>query len=244
MKRFSAMSVWLAVLLALLLPVTVSANAAEPPGMIVIATDLPADAQITLEVPDLDEEQEIRTFRVDKMWESHYKIYYHLEMRQLENAVLRVQTEEKSFTCSLPDGVDDGYKNILTLDYVNQSLTLGQNFWRQPLLTLMRISLTLLIEGAVFWLFGFRSKRSWIVFLVVNLLTQGWLNIVVNSYAFSSGYWTLAYILMEYLIFAGEMIAMSLAIRERKKWICVVYALAANAASLAAGIYFIGHMPL
>ena len=74
MKRFSAMSVWLAVLLALLLPVTVSANAAEPPGMIVIATDLPADAQITLEVPDLDEEQEIRTFRVDKMWESHYKL--------------------------------------------------------------------------------------------------------------------------------------------------------------------------
>ena len=137
-----------------------------------------------------------------------------------------------------------GYRTLMTLDYTNQILSIGQAPWRQPLLTILRITLTLQIEGTVFWFFGFRGKRSWLVFLAVNLLAQGWLNIVINSYAFHGGYWVLSYILMEFGIFLAECIVLPLLIKEKRKLRSVLCALAANAASLIAGIFLIGHLPL
>lgn len=236
----------LAVILLLILafPLTVSANSAEPPGMIIITTGLPEDAELTLIVPGSDTQPEVWVYRVDKVWESQYRLFYRFDMGTLENASLQVTAGGQSFICSLPDGIGSGYNNVLTLDYRTQSLTLGQNPWRQPLLTALRIVLTLLIEGLIFCLFGFRGKKSWIVFLIVNLLTQGWLNIVINSYAFSSGYWVITFVLMELAILAAESIAFPLLTREKPWWLCLIYTHVANAASLAAGILLIGHLPI
>ena len=36
--------------------------------------------------------------------------------------------------------------------------------------------MTLLIEGALFFAFGFRKKLSWVLFIIINLITQGLLN--------------------------------------------------------------------
>lgn len=238
------LSLFVILLLILAFPLTASANSAEPPGMIIIATGLPEDAELTLIVPGSDTQPEVRVFRVDKVWESQYRLYYHSDMDTLENAGLQVTVGEDTFIYALPDGVGYGYNNILTLDLKDQTLTLGQNPWRQPLLTALRIVLTLLIEGLIFCLFGFRGKKSWIVFLIVNLLTQGWLNIVINSYAFSGGYWVITFVLMELAILAAESIAFPLLTREKPWWLCLIYTHVANAVSLAAGILLIGHLPL
>ena len=42
------------------------------------------------------------------------------------------------------------------------------------------MALTLLLEGALFWLFGYRLRRSWLVFLLANLITQGAVNVCVH----------------------------------------------------------------
>ena len=59
-----------------------------------------------------------------------------------------------------------------------------------------------------------------------------------------TGYWVLSYILMEFGIFLAECIVLPLLIKEKRKLRSVLFALAANAASLIAGIFLIGHLPL
>ncbi len=219
------------------------ANSAEPPGIILITSGLPEDAVITMEVPGKDDIGHWRTYRTDKLWESQYKLYFHLGMDDISGARLRVTTGEDSFTCQLPEGEYRQFTTILTLDYANKTLKLGQDPWRQPLLTVLRVTLTLLTEGVVFYLFGFRKKSSWIAFVLINLVTQGWLNIAINSYGFS-GYWVIGFVLMEAAVFLVEAFAFPLAVREKKDWQRVLYSLVANAASLALGILLIDRLPL
>lgn len=52
------------------------------------------------------------------------------------------------------------------MDLQKGTLTAGQKLGRAPLLVALRVVLTFLIEGAVLFLFGYRQKRSWLVFLV------------------------------------------------------------------------------
>ena len=240
-KKLSAILLVLVVLLAL--PVSVSANAAEPPGMIIIVEGAPKDLELTLQLRE-EPEYGIRIRKNVQNWEVHFRIFYSPDIDLLNGAALRVESGEKSFTCPLPDGVSNRYNQLLTLDYESETLVLGQRWWRQPALTAVRIMLTLLVEGLIFFAFGFRNKRSWIVFFAVNLITQGWLNYIINSGAFSNGYWVLGLYLAEFVIFIAESIAFPVATKEKKKWICVLYALAANAASLIAGLLLINHLPI
>lgn len=241
MKR--ACMLFLAVLLVLALPLSVSANSAEPPGMIIIVEDAPEDMTLTLQLPT-PPEYEPRVTRSVKLWETYYRIFYHITHEELRSAVLRVESSEGSFTCPLPEGMRNGYNNLLTLNFRTQTLSLGQRWWRQPLLTALRVTLTLLTEGLIFWLFGFRARRSWIVFFAINLVTQLWLNIQVNGFAFTGGYWVILLLLIEAVIFIGESIAFPLLLKEKRGILRVFYALCANAVSLMAGLFLIGRLPI
>ena len=233
----------LVLLLVLALPVTASANSAEPPGMIIIVEGAPEDMTLTLE-PGQEPKYEIRIHESRQGWETYFRLYYGMDFDTLNGAVIRVESSEKSFSCPVPADVGRRYNSLLTLNYETQTLTVGQRWWRQPILTAVRVTLTLLVEGLIFLAFGFRHKRSWIVFLIVNLLTQGWLNYIINSSAFSNGYWVLGLYLAEFVIFVAEAIAFPMATKEKKKGRCVLYALAANAASLIVGLLLINYLPI
>lgn len=240
-KKLSALLLVLVVVLAL--PVSVSANAAEPPGMIIIVEGAPEDIELTLELAEAPE-YGIRIHRSDKKWETYFRLFYSPDIELLNGAAIRVESSEKSFTCPLSQVSGLRYNQLLTLNYQDETLTVGQRWWRQPVLTAIRMTLTLLVEGLIFLAFGFRHKRSWIVFFVVNLITQGWLNYIINSGAFGSGYWVLGLYLAEFVIFIAESIAFPVATKEKKKWVCVLYALTANAASLAVGMLLINRLPI
>lgn len=232
-----------AFLLIMILTVSVSANAAEPPGMIIIVDDAPDNIELTLELAE-EPEYGVRTRQTKKNWEIYFRLYYPHEPGMLDGAVIRVESDEKSFTCPIPADAKSRYNNLLTLSYKDQTLTVGQRWWRQPVLTLVRITLTLLVEGLIFFAFGFRHKRSWIVFLAVNLVTQGWLNYIINSSAFSNGYWLIGLYLAEFVIFIAEAIVFALVVKEKKKWQRSLYTVAANAASLTIGMLLINHLPI
>mgnify|MGYP003291207412 CR=1 FL=1 len=229
--------------LILAFPVSVSANAAEPPGMIIIVDDAPDNIELTLELAE-EPEYEVRTRQTKKNWEVYFRLYYPHEPGILNGAVIRVESSEKVFTCPIPTDAKSRYNNLLTLSYEDETLTTGQRWWRQPVLTAVRITLTLLVESLVFFFLGFRSKRGWVVFLLVNVVTQGWLNYIINSSAFSSGYWLIGLYLAEFVIFIAEAIVFLLAVKEKKKWQRLLYAVIANAASLTVGILLINHLPI
>lgn len=240
-KKLSALIA--ALLLILALPVSVSANSAEPPGMTVIVEGAPEDMELFLELKE-EPEYAVRIRKAEKNWEVYFRFYYSPEPGILNGAVIRVESGEKSFSCPVPEGVAGRYNNLLTLDFEARTLTVGQRWWRQPVLTAVRVTLTLLVEGLIFFAFGFRGKRSWILFCAVNLVTQGWLNYIINSGAFTNGYWVLGLYFAELVIFIAEAIVFPLAVKERKKWQRLLYALSANAASLIAGLLLIRYLPI
>ncbi len=220
------------------------ANSAEPPGLTILSNDLPQGAVLTLITPEGEILEFRQIIRNDRAWESQHRLWFPWDFKNWSGTKLCVTVGNDSFTCSLPEVEGIPYNTVVTLDYKNQTLALGQDPWRQPLLTAIRILLTLLCEGLIFLAFGFRKKRSWLVFFIVNLLTQGWLNIVLNDFAFSSSYILLALVGIEICIFLAEAVVFPLAVKERKVWQRIVYAITANAVSLAAGILLISNLPI
>ena len=104
---------------------------------------------------------------------------------------------------------------------------------------------TLVIEGVIFWLFGFRKMKSWIVFLIVNIATQIGLHLAAGVSISLSGWhffnYFFAAILPELVIWAVEAAAYACLVQERSRGRRVGYAFAANIASFALG-YFPLHL--
>ena len=97
---------------------------------------------------------------------------------------------------------------------------------------------TLLLEGLILFLFRYRQKRSWAVFGVTNLVTQGALAAALSMEAVQRGVsWGFLSLLIpaEIVIVVVEAIAYVLLLKERDKEFALSYALAANAVSAVVG---------
>ena len=101
---------------------------------------------------------------------------------------------------------------------------------------------TLLIEGALLFAFGYRSRRSWRVFLLVNLVTQGafavYLAVIVLNHGVS-GWSLLFYIPIEIIITAVELLCYRRLLTEKGKGRATGYAVAANVCSATVGLLLI-----
>ena len=101
---------------------------------------------------------------------------------------------------------------------------------------------TLLIEGALLFSFGYRSRRSWLVFLLVNLVTQGgfalYLAVTVLNHGVS-GWSLLFYIPIEIIITAVELLCYRRLLTEKGRGRAVGYAVAANVCSATVGLLLI-----
>ena len=118
-----------------------------------------------------------------------------------------------------------------------------------PLRFLIRLAATLiptlLIEGALFWLFSFRERRGWLVFLAVNTATQVGLHLAVGSILPQAGWhflnYTLTILIPELIVWMAEAAAYAFLLREHSRGRRVGYAFAANFASFVLG-YFPLHL--
>ena len=101
---------------------------------------------------------------------------------------------------------------------------------------------TLLIEGLLLFAFGYRSKRSWLVFLLVNLVTQGgfavYLAVTVLNHGVS-GWSLIFYIPIEVIITLVELLLYRRLLTEKNKARAAVYAIAANLCSAVFGLWLI-----
>lgn len=245
MKRRHSL-LWLLLAVVLALPLAgppALANSTEPPGFTVIAAAPPEGLTVSLL---FEGEEPIELQAQQKGWETYYRYYYIEGPRgeyDLADGQLLVKWNDGQFTCALPLEGAVRYNSLLTLNMDGQCVELGQRPWRVPLLAALRVAMTLLVEGAVFWLLGYRQRSSWAVFLVTNLMTQGALNLLFTGPQYAS-YWVIGYVLVELVIFLVEMAVFALTLREHGKLRAALCAVGANSASLALGGVILTYLPI
>ena len=101
---------------------------------------------------------------------------------------------------------------------------------------------TLLIEGALLLLYGYRSRRSWLVFLLVNLVTQGAFAAYLAATVLSHGAsrWSLLfYFPAEVVITVVESLLYRRLLTEKGKGRATGYAIVANVHSATVGLLLI-----
>jgi len=243
-RRF-ILSITMVLIMVIFAP-TAFANSAEPPGLTVIVSSPPDDLTLSIRFADGSTTNAVQLEKEQKAWEAYYRFFYWMvesTRPSLEGATLVVQSSEKTFECLLPESAFSQYNNLVTLNIAGESIAAGQSSGREFLLIALRVVLTLLIEGLIFFAFGYRKKRSWIVFAVINLLTQGALNMALSGPDLGSS-WIFGFVFHEFVIFIVEMITFALILKEHKKGRAVLYALAANLASLILGGVLISCLPV
>ena len=101
---------------------------------------------------------------------------------------------------------------------------------------------TLLIEGVLLLAFGYRSRRSLLVFLLVNLVTQGGFALYLAATVLNhgmSGWSLLFYIPIEIIITAVELLCYRRLLTEKGKGRATGYAIVANVCSATVGLLLI-----
>ena len=214
------------------------ANAAEPPSITIITQNPPEDLELTLTIGD----QTLETRTVDKVLETYYSFYYVGMHTKGDYRITMTLGEEKSML--LLDTPPQRYNNIYTLDWEKGTLKSGKAPLRDVKMVSIRVLATLLIEAFVFLLFGFREYRSWTLFVFINLITQGALNVFLNRQSLLGGYIIFGLIFGEIFVYLAETGAFLRLVKEKSRLRTVLYVLVANTASLLAGIWLIGRLPL
>lgn len=224
----------------------VKANAAMPPILTIVVVNPPDDLSLSIALLQGDQAETKLLERQDIAWEAKFKHFDHQFWRYSElynNAKLIVSSKEYQFEIDL--GLDNGKMvcRLCTLDLKSQTLSKGFPAWRAPATIALRVILTLLIEGIVFYLFGYREKRSWLIFLIVNLITQGVLHALLSG-SDMPGYAMLIFWFAEIVVLIIEMIAFLTLLREHKKWRAAIYVFVANLLSLVLGSVLLYNLPV
>lgn len=252
MKK-KALRVLATVVFCLALPWPASANSAEPPCVTVLVLAPPGDLELTIEFDSAQGEEPQRLSGDRMLWEGYYRFYgrWDIDPEGLTGARLVAETGGESFALPIDPTGFARYNNLITLDVGARTITQGQPWWRQPLLVVLRVALTLALEGLIFYLWGYREKRSWIVFLMVNLVTQFGVNIAILCFlpAASRTYdamWAkvLLYGPMEVLVILLEAIALPLLLKEQRKRTAVGCAVMANILSWFLGSVLLSVLPV
>jgi len=214
-------------------------NSAEPPSLIIVVPTM-AD-QVDVSIDDMEIYQNSKD---SKFFETYHQFYLY-DLSKRDALTVHVETGDKSFNIKINEPFNR-YRNTYTLDLNNETLEKGYN---RPFLNIflifVRILLTLLIEGFVFYVLGFRWKQSWQIFLIINLITQGALNLWLSTFNLASGYSVfLALVFAEVLIIIIEIITFFMGINEKNKLILLIHVILANGLSFIAGGYLITLLPL
>ena len=113
-----------------------------------------------------------------------------------------------------------------------------------------RILITIIIEMAIALLFGYREKKQLLLLAGVNSGTQIILNVLLNIVNYNSGEmaFVVFYVFFELIVFAIEAVLFyhllnKISIKQKPKWLAVVYSLVANAVSFGAGMMIAEWLP-
>lgn len=167
---------------------------------------------------------ETQTFIVSDIYERYaFDTYYTVDMDGVHINEVR---------CEEANGTPEGLEASRSYDYSQELISLA-----------VRIVLTILIEMIIALLFGYRHKKQLLFLAGVNGGTQIVLNVLLNIINYKGGQlaFVLFYVLLEIAVFAIEAGIFygrlgRMGNTSQPKWLVVLYAFIANAASFGVGI--------
>lgn len=225
------------IILILILVIPVWANSAEPPSILVIVPNAPIDLNLNIGEGSTYKEASRR----DKLFESYYLFYLDYEYPK-DEIVINATNKEYNYTIEL-QRMEQRYNNVFSLDLKSGDFVEGKFPLRAFLYILLRLSITLIIEGTILLLMGFRRKRTWVIFVAVNLITQGALNYWINTVTYNDYSLFFGLIFYEFMILIAEMVAFLSLGREKSKGYRILYVLLANIISFLIGGYILTVLP-
>ena len=174
---------------------------------------------------------ETQTFIVSDIYERYaFDTYYTVDMEGIH--INEVRYEEANSTNKVLEA-------SRAYDYSQELISL-----------VVRIFLTILIEMIIGLLFGYRHKKQLLLLAGVNGGTQIVLNVLLNIINYNAGQlaFVLFYVLLEIFVFVIEARIFygrlsKMGNTKQPKWLAVVYAFAANAASFGVGMMAAQWMP-
>ena len=208
-------------------------NSMEPPHIRILVSGEEEDFEIEMS------DEVSRVSVNDKGFRREY-LFWMLESRKSEVTFL-VHNGGNTFTTNAVSG--KAYDSVYTLDLEKGVLREGQSWTIRMSSAGLRLILTLIIEGFVFFLFGYRKKRSWKIFLYINLITQLMLSIFIWNIDPFQSYLVLSILIPEILILIAETTAFVVLLKEHGKVGAALYSIIANVASLILGVYMITNFP-
>ena len=111
--------------------------------------------------------------------------------------------------------------------------------WRYYFDMIIRLVVTVALEGLIFFAFGFRKRWTYITFVFINVISQVGLTMgtIYSFYRGDHAYGTIfIFIFGEFLIFILEMLFLTLLIREKKWYVRTLVVFLANMISLVLGL--------
>lgn len=113
-----------------------------------------------------------------------------------------------------------------------------------------RIIITIIIEMVIALAFGYLEKKQLLLLAGLNAGTQIILNVLLNIINYNSGRiaFVLFYILFEIIVAIIEAIVLlvflnKISVKQRKRWLMVVYVILANVVSFWSGLYLADWLP-
>jgi hypothetical protein len=223
-------------------------GASTPPGVKIFVAAPPRDLRLSINFnhPSLPEPKEMT--KSTRGWETYFDYYYSkMKGRYDEDfhaAVLVVQSEKYNFEVRIPrDPQMRMYKRYMTLNLKAETLTFGEPVWRKPLYVIAHLLIALALKGIVIYLLGLRYKNTWIIFLIINLISQTWLSVYLADAFFGS--YPLFFFYLAIAIFTlGEAFVVWITVDEiRRGTTAFLYVFLINIVSIFVGNLLLPHFP-
>lgn len=251
-RRLAALAA--AALFLALLPVTALAAGTDGPCFAVLVGSAPEDLSLSLRYPAEAGHDPVVLEKDVRAWETYYRFDYHgapvnWKYGMPKGTELLAETGAESFSCLLPEKEQGGQNTLFVLDLKARTLREGAPWYRHGLLTALRVVITLLLQGTIFFLFRYRSRRSALVYAcfcaVVQLLLNGCLLWGTSTLFCTDMVWDLVLLSMtEFFIFIIGTAAVALLMREHSERRAIACGLAANFAALGVSVLSLCLLPL
>ncbi len=164
MRRAYLLIAVLAFVIAAFLPFgAASANQLRTPGLSIFVINAPKDLKLFIQYRHSLLPEPLEMERTLRYWETYYNYYYQRLPGRFDEdfigAKLIVQSSQYSYELPILRDLEMRVdKRIMTLDLKQGTLVYGEPGWRAPLSVAGRVVLTLVLEGAVFFLFGYARQ--------------------------------------------------------------------------------------
>ena len=192
------------------------ANSPVPPDLAVYVEDAPEDLEMALTFNGKEEQCD------PKLKENVYCFYFSNALRK-ENVVLRVSAGGKEYSLDVDAKM---FRNGADLSFASGEPVLTARPAKTLVRVLLDVGVTLVIEFIILLIFGYRKGRTFLIFLIANLITQG----LYNAYlCFPISDKTL--LIAEAVIILIEGCIYHFTFREHTKGRAWCYAVTANIAS-------------